>query len=47
MVSLGVKVTDSSCAARALKTVPAGGEYVKVPGTLAVAFSCTPPSGVP
>jgi hypothetical protein len=42
-----VKVTDSACAAPALNTVPAAGLYSKVPGTLAVAFSCAALSAVP
>src|ERR1700751_578113 len=40
VVSVGVNVTDSVChRGRALSTVPAGGVYTKLPGTLAVAFS--------
>ena len=31
----------------AVSTVPAAGEYANVPGTLAAAFSCAAPSGVP
>src|SRR5882672_3495263 len=45
--SVGVKVTDNVCAAPALRTVPAAGVYTNVPGTLAVAFNCVAPSGVP
>jgi len=44
--SVGVNVADSTCAAPALRTVPAAGVYTNVPGTLAVAFNCVAPSGV-
>src|SRR4030081_1098412 len=45
--SVGVNATESVCAAPALSTVPATGEYTNVPGTLAVAFSCVALSAVP
>src|SRR5690349_14093599 len=44
--SVGVNVTDSVWVP-APSTVPAAGEYAKVPGTLAVAFNCDAPSFVP
>src|SRR5467141_1573134 len=45
--SVGVNVADRTCAAPALRTVPAGGVYTNVPDTFAVAFNCVAPSGVP
>ena len=45
--SLGVKVTESLWALPAGSTVPSAGEYVNVPDTPAVAFSCVAPSAVP
>src|SRR6185436_11445082 len=45
--SVGVKVTDSVCAAPAFRIVPASGLSTNVPGTLAVAFSCVALSAVP
>src|SRR5215475_2283780 len=45
--SVGVNVTDRVCAEPAFKTVPETGEYTRVPGVLAVAFSCVAPSAVP
>src|SRR4051794_17469756 len=47
LVSAGVNVTDSGCNVPIGSIVPAAGEYTKVPGTFAVAFSCAAPSGVP
>src|SRR6266446_5138368 len=44
--SLGVKVTESVCDP-AVSTAPAAGEYVNVPGTLAVALSCVPSIAAP
>ena len=45
-VSFGTKFTESCCVPAA-KTVPAAGEYVKVPATVVVASSCVAPSAVP
>src|ERR671927_206744 len=45
--SVGVKVTESVCAAPAFSTAPSAGVYTNVPGVLAVAFSCVAPSAVP
>src|SRR3954447_15827443 len=47
VVSAGVNVTDSGCKVPIGSTVPAAGEYTKVPGTFAVAFCCAAPSVVP
>ena len=44
---VGVNVTESVCPAPAASTVPAGGTYTNVPGTLAVAFNCVALSAVP
>src|SRR5438045_9593019 len=46
-VSAGVKATERVCPAPALRMVPLAGLYTKLPGTLAVAFNCAPPSAVP
>ena len=46
-VSAGVKVTDRICAGAIGRVVPAAGVNTNVPGTLALAFSCAGPSGVP
>lgn len=45
LVSFGVNDTDKVCVP-ASSTVPEGGLYANVPGTLAVAFSCADPNGV-
>ena len=46
-VSAGVKVTDRICAGATGRVAPAAGVNTNVPGTLAVAFNCAGPSGVP
>ncbi len=45
-MSSGVNVTESFCVP-AKRTVPAGGEYTNMPGTLDVAFNCAALSAVP
>ena len=46
-MSVGVNVTPNTCPVPGGSTVPALGEYAKVPATLADAFSCAAPSAVP
>jgi hypothetical protein len=45
-VSVGVNVTFNVCCP-ALNTVPAGGEYTKLPATVVVAFNCAELNAVP
>ena len=46
LAAVGVNVVDRVCIPT-VNTVPATGLYANVPGTLAVAFNCVPPSNVP
>ena len=44
---VGMNATDSSCLSPAFNFVPATGEYTKVPGTFAAAFSWAAPRRMP